>query len=149
MKGVKSPRKKSLFLGKFCKDQEDIQQGSRGYTTRIRKLYNKDQEVLQQGSGGYLQVFFGIVASIRNGQEMLCLLYAEYWLFCFFMKFFKKIALNKYWLVFKNIKKKFSEVWETTCVSSRHSRKCFTLQNLRTEFKTNCLLLGPIFSEFF
>ena len=47
IKGVKSPRKKkSLFLGEFCKDQEVIQQGSGGYTTRIRRLYNKDREVM-------------------------------------------------------------------------------------------------------
>ena len=53
MKGVKSPRKKQFFFGKFCKDPEVIQQGSGGYTTRIRRLYYKDQEFLQQGSGGY------------------------------------------------------------------------------------------------
>ena len=41
-----------LFFRKF-KDQEVIQQGSGGYTTMIRSLYNKDQEVIQQGSGGY------------------------------------------------------------------------------------------------
>ena len=31
-----------------------IQQGSGGYTTRIRRLYNKDQVVIQQASGGYV-----------------------------------------------------------------------------------------------
>ena len=41
-----------LFF-KFCKDQEVIQQGSGGYTTSIRRLYNKGQEFIQQGSGGY------------------------------------------------------------------------------------------------
>ena len=40
---------------------------------RIRRLYNKDQEVIQQGSGGYttrirrLLDFLGIGASIRIG----------------------------------------------------------------------------------
>ena len=46
MKGLKSPREKSSFLDKFCKDQEVKQQGSGGYTTRIRRLYNKDQDVI-------------------------------------------------------------------------------------------------------
>ena len=30
----------------YNKDQEDIQQGSEGYTTRIRGLYHKDQKVM-------------------------------------------------------------------------------------------------------
>ena len=62
-------------------------QGSGGYTTRIRRLYNKDQEVLQQGSGGYttrarrlLAGSFGIGASIRIGRELLCLPYAGFFL---------------------------------------------------------------------
>ena len=38
---------KRLFLGEFCQDQEVIQQGSGGYTKKIRRLYNKDQEVIQ------------------------------------------------------------------------------------------------------
>ena len=42
-------QKKSWFLGEFSKDQEVIQQGSAGYKTRIRELYNKDQEVIYQG----------------------------------------------------------------------------------------------------
>ena len=45
-KGVKLPCKKSLFLGEFFKDQEFIPQGSVGYTTRIRRLYNKDQVIM-------------------------------------------------------------------------------------------------------
>ena len=53
-KGCKIAGKKSLFWGKFCKDQEVIQQASGGHTTRIRRLYkkrirrlyNKDQEVM-------------------------------------------------------------------------------------------------------
>ena len=35
-------------LSQFCKDQEVIHQGSAGYTTRIRRLYNKDQEVISR-----------------------------------------------------------------------------------------------------
>ena len=31
---------------KFCKDQEVIEKGSGGYTTRIRSIYSKDQEVM-------------------------------------------------------------------------------------------------------
>ena len=46
-KSVKSPRKTSLFLDEFCKDQEAIQQRSGGYTTRIKRLYNKDHKVIQ------------------------------------------------------------------------------------------------------
>ena len=46
--------KKNLFLGEFSKDKEVIQQGSGGYTTRIRRLYIMDQEFMQQGSGGYV-----------------------------------------------------------------------------------------------
>ena len=42
-----------LSLSQFSKDQEVLQQGSGGYTTRIKRLYNKDQEVIQQGSGSY------------------------------------------------------------------------------------------------
>ena len=34
-------------------DQEVIQQGSGGCTTKIWRLYNKDQEVIQQGLKGY------------------------------------------------------------------------------------------------
>ena len=55
IKGVKSPRNFFFVRGEFCKDQETIQQGSRGYTTRIRRLYNKirrlynkDQEVISR-----------------------------------------------------------------------------------------------------
>ena len=95
IKGVKSPRKKKLVWGYFCKDQEVIQQGSGEYTTRIRRLYNKDQQLIQQGSGGYVfrrdyrsflenffvflqilpyqQDFFVIGATIRIGQDMFCL----------------------------------------------------------------------------
>ena len=75
IKGVKSPRN-FFWGGKFCKDQEVIQQGSGSYTTRIRRFYNKDQEVIQQGSGGYKQDFFGIGATILIGGKMLCLPYA-------------------------------------------------------------------------
>ena len=39
------------------KDQQVIQQGSGGYATRIRRLYDKDQEVLRQESGGYTTKF--------------------------------------------------------------------------------------------
>ena len=39
-----------ISLSQFFKDQEVIQQGSGGYTTRIRRLYNKDHKVIQQGS---------------------------------------------------------------------------------------------------
>ena len=46
IKGVKSPRNKRFVLGR-------ILQGSGGYTTRIRRLYNKDEEVIQQGSWSY------------------------------------------------------------------------------------------------
>ena len=53
IKGVKSPQKKNVFLANFArimkfykKDQEVIQKGSGGYTTRIIRLYNKDQEVM-------------------------------------------------------------------------------------------------------
>ena len=38
----------SLHISRFYnKDQEVIQQGSVGYTTRIRRLYNKDQDVIR------------------------------------------------------------------------------------------------------
>ena len=49
-----------------------------GSTTRIRWIYNKDQEVIQQGSGGFWQDFFRFCATIRIGQEMLCLPYAGF-----------------------------------------------------------------------
>ena len=53
-KGCKiAAQKKSLFWGKFCNDQEVIQQWSGGYTTMIRRLYNNDQKVIQQGLGCY------------------------------------------------------------------------------------------------
>ena len=72
-------------MGFFYAFPESILQGSGGYTTRIRRLYNKDQEFIQQGSGGYttrirrlLEDFFGIGATIRIGGEMLCLLYAGF-----------------------------------------------------------------------
>ena len=46
-------QKKVFFWANFAsimrfynKDQEVIQQGSGGYTTRIRRLYNKDKEVM-------------------------------------------------------------------------------------------------------
>ena len=46
-------KKKGLFLGDFCNDQEVIKQGSGGiqqrsggYTAGIRRLHNKDQEVM-------------------------------------------------------------------------------------------------------
>ena len=62
-------------------------QGSGGYIKRIRRLYIKDQEGIRQGSGGYttmisrlLAVFFGIGATIHIHQEMLCLLYAGFFL---------------------------------------------------------------------
>ena len=48
---------------------ERILQGSGGYTTRIRRLYNKDQEVISR-------IFFGTGATIRIGREMFCLPYA-------------------------------------------------------------------------
>ena len=56
--------KKSWFLGTFCKDQEVIQQGLGGFTTRIRRLYNKYQKVIQQGSGGYYRIFFDFLLSV-------------------------------------------------------------------------------------
>ena len=37
-----------------------------------------DQKVIQQGSGGYYQDYFGIGATIRIGQKMLCLQYADF-----------------------------------------------------------------------
>ena len=46
IKGVISLRKRKFVFGR-------ILQGSGGYTTRIRRLYNKDQEVIQHRSGGY------------------------------------------------------------------------------------------------
>ena len=52
-KECKIAAQKKFVLGQqFFKDQEVKQQGSGGYTTRIKRLYNKDQEVIQQGSGG-------------------------------------------------------------------------------------------------
>ena len=66
-------QKKVCFWANFArirslynKDEEVIQQRSGGYTTRIRRLYNKDQEVISR-------TFFGISATIRIGQEILCL----------------------------------------------------------------------------
>ena len=67
-KSCKIAAKKVCFWSNFARtrrlynnDQEVIQQGSGGYTTRIRRLHNKDQElykkdqeVIQQGSGGYV-----------------------------------------------------------------------------------------------
>ena len=47
-KDVKSPHAQKKKLGEFCKDQEVIQQGSGGYTTWIRRLYNKDPEVISR-----------------------------------------------------------------------------------------------------
>ena len=117
-KGVKSPHKKSLFLGEFCKDQEVLQQGSGDYiyiyiyiyiyTTRIRRLYNKDQELLFSDTiieplqktfafkGGKIiarkkvcySANFASLAGffwyqcyyIRIDWEMLCLLYAGFFL---------------------------------------------------------------------
>ena len=55
-------------MGKFGKDQEVLQQGSGGYTTRIRRFYNKDQEVIQQGSGGYV-----FQRNYRASPENFCL----------------------------------------------------------------------------
>ena len=46
-KGCKIAAQKSFF-GQFCMDQEVIQQGSGGYTTRIRRLHNTDQEVISR-----------------------------------------------------------------------------------------------------
>ena len=46
-KGYKISAQKKLVFGL-------ILQGSGGYKTSIRRLYNKDQEVIQQGSGGYV-----------------------------------------------------------------------------------------------
>ena len=39
----------------YNKNHKVLQQGSGGYTNRIMRLYNKDQEVTQQGSGGIQQ----------------------------------------------------------------------------------------------
>ena len=36
------------------KKWKKLKQGSGGYTTTIRRLYDKDQKVIQQGSGGYM-----------------------------------------------------------------------------------------------
>ena len=59
-KGCKiAAEKKSSLWANFARirrlynKDEEVIQGSGGYTTRIRRLYNKDQEVVQQGSGGY------------------------------------------------------------------------------------------------
>ena len=60
-------------FGLYNKDQEVIQKGSGGYTTRIRRLYNKDQEVISR-------IFIGIGATLRIGQKMLCLPYAGFFL---------------------------------------------------------------------
>ena len=46
-KGCKIAVQKKVVFGQFCKDQEVVQQGSVGYTTSIRRLYNKDQDVIQ------------------------------------------------------------------------------------------------------
>ena len=46
-KGCKIATEKKFVFGR-------ILQGSGGFTTRIRRLYNKDQEVIQQGSGGFV-----------------------------------------------------------------------------------------------
>ena len=77
-KGVKAPCKKSFFFANFARIR-------RFTATRMRRLYNKDQEVKQQGSGGYttrirrlLAGFFGIGATIRIGREILCLPYAGF-----------------------------------------------------------------------
>ena len=48
IKSVKSHCKIFLFWGEFWKDQDVIQQGSDGYTTRIRRSYNKDKEVISR-----------------------------------------------------------------------------------------------------
>ena len=55
------PRKKKDFFG-------PILQGSDGYTTRIRRLYNKDQEVIKQGLGGYttFRTMELVIGSIMN-----------------------------------------------------------------------------------
>ena len=55
-------------MGEFGKGQEVIQQGSGGYTTRIRRLYNKNQEVIQPGLGGYVSRY-----DSRAFQENFCL----------------------------------------------------------------------------
>ena len=86
-------KQKNWFLGKFCKV---IQQGSRGYTTRIRRLYNKDQEVMFSNAiieslqktfaykGCKITAFsfspanFALLATIRISREMLCLPYAGF-----------------------------------------------------------------------
>ena len=54
----------------YNKNQDIIQQGLGGYTSRIRRLYNKDQEVISR--------IFDIGATIHIGREMLRLLYAGF-----------------------------------------------------------------------
>ena len=51
---------------------KSIKSRSRGYMTRIRRLYNKDQEVISR-------IFFGIGATIRIGRELPCLPYAGFY----------------------------------------------------------------------
>ena len=80
------------FNNKECKIAKQKKACFRANFVRIRRLYNKDQGVIQQGSGGYttririfffffsanfalLAGFFG--ATIRIGQEMLCFPYAK------------------------------------------------------------------------
>ena len=46
-KGCEITAQKKLAFGQILQAL-----GSWGYTTMIRMLYNKDQEVIQQGSGG-------------------------------------------------------------------------------------------------
>ena len=53
----------------------------------INSRFCKDQEVLQQGSEGYLQNFFSIGATIRIGREMLCFLYAGFFVIILFLLF--------------------------------------------------------------
>ena len=72
----------------FCKDQEVIQQGSRrfttrsrGYTTRIRRLYNTDQKI------------------ISSSQEMLCLLYAGFFVFCLLSDLYNNLKVQDGWSI--------------------------------------------------
>ena len=90
IKGVKSSRKKKFVFGQIFK-------GSGGYTTRIRRLFNKDREVMFSdaiiepvkslrkkvffsANFALLAGFFGIGATIRINQEMLCVPYAGFFL---------------------------------------------------------------------
>ena len=79
--GVKSSREFFLFLGEFWKDQEVIQQGSEGYITRIRRLYNKGQEVIQQSSRGFLAGFFWYqcyyLHQSRNALSPICWIFVS------------------------------------------------------------------------